>query len=140
MTTFVVDNGAKVDDNRHSSLNWHREGVLAMAFRWSPAPVFAFESLVAARRWQASALRVVYVGLLLAGLTLTWGPSDRTIHRLPEAAMLAGVFFRTLIAVQLAVVLLAAPAATASAVCIDKARGTLLHTFVTDLTDREIVL
>ena len=37
-------------------------------------------------------------------------------------------------------VLLAAPAATASAVCVDKSRGTLLHAFVTDLTDREIVL
>ena len=80
------------------------------------------------------------VGLLLAGLTLTWGPSNRTIHSLAEAAMIAGVFFRTVIAVQLAVVLLAAPAATASAVCVDKARGTLLHAFVTDLTDREIVL
>ncbi len=90
--------------------------------------------------WQIYALRCVYVGLLLVGLTLTWGPSDRTIHSLAEAAMIAGVFFRTLIAVQLAVVLLAAPAATASAICVDKARGTLLHAFVTDLTDREIVL
>jgi ABC-type transport system involved in multi-copper enzyme maturation permease subunit len=111
-----------------------------MRFRWGPGPVFAFESVAAARRWQVYALRSVYVGLLLAGLTLTWGPSDRTIHSLAEAAMIAGVFFRTLIAVQLAVVLLAAPAATASAVCVDKARGSLLHVFVTDLTDREIVL
>ena len=37
-------------------------------------------------------------------------------------------------------VLLAAPAATAGAICVDKARGTMLHAFVTDLTDREIVL
>ena len=80
------------------------------------------------------------MGLLLVGLTLTWGPSDRTINSLAEAAMIAGVFFRTLIAVQLAVVLLAAPAATAGAICVDKSRGTLLHAFVTDLTDREIVL
>ena len=114
--------------------------VSAMRMGWSPRPVFAFESLVAARRWQVYALRAVYVGLLLVGLTLTWGPSDRTIHSLAEVATIAGVFFRTVIAVQLAVVLLAAPAATASAVCVDKARGTLLHAFVTDLTDREIVL
>ena len=111
-----------------------------MRMGWSPRPVFAFESLAATRRWQVYALRCVYVGLLLLGLTLTWGPSDRTIHSLAEVATIAGVFFRTLIAVQLVVVLLAAPAATASAVCVDKARGTLLHAFVTDLTDREIVL
>ena len=45
-----------------------------------------------------------------------------------------------MIFVQLAMVLLAAPAATAGAICVDKARGTLLHAFVTDLTDREIIL
>ncbi len=107
---------------------------------WGPGPVFAFESLVAARRWQVYALRAFYVGLLLAGLTLTWGPSEQTIRTLADSARIAAMFFRTLIGVQLAVVLLAAPAATASAVCVDKSRGTLLHAFVTDLTDREIVL
>jgi ABC-type transport system involved in multi-copper enzyme maturation permease subunit len=108
--------------------------------RFGPGPVFAFESLAAARRWQVYAMRCVYVGLLLVGLTLTWGPAERTIHTLAEAAMIAGMFFRTVIAVQLALVLLAAPAATASAVCVDKARGSLLHALVTDLTDREIIL
>ena len=111
-----------------------------MKFRWGPGPVFAFESLIAARRWQVYALRSVYVGLLLAGLTLTWGPSEQTIHSLAEAASIGRVFLQTVLVVQLAVVLLAAPAATASSVCVDKARGTLHHTFVTDLTSREIVL
>ncbi len=111
-----------------------------MRMHWGPGPVFAFESLVAARRWQMYATRCIYVGLLLVGLTLAWGPSDLAFHSLAEAARIAGVFFRTLVVVQLAVVLLAAPAATASAVCVDKARGTLLHSFVTDLTDREIIL
>jgi ABC-type transport system involved in multi-copper enzyme maturation permease subunit len=111
-----------------------------MRMSWGTGPVFAFESLIATRRWQTYALRCAYVGLLLFGLTLTWGPSEQTIRTLAEAARIAGMFFRTLIAVQLAVVLLAAPAATASAVCVDKSRGTLLHAFVTDLTDREIVL
>ena len=41
---------------------------------------------------------------------------------------------------QLTLVLLAAPAATAGAICLDRARGTLIHLLVTDLTDREIVL
>ncbi len=111
-----------------------------MTMRWETGPVFAFESLVATRRWQTYALRSAYVALLLFGLTMTWGPSDQTIRTLADSAKIVGVFFRTLIAVQLAVVLLAAPAATASAVCVDKSRGTLLHALVTDLTDREIVL
>src|SRR5262249_33007446 len=37
-------------------------------------------------------------------------------------------------------VLLAAPAATAGAICLDKSRGTLTHLLVTDLTSAEIVL
>jgi ABC-type transport system involved in multi-copper enzyme maturation permease subunit len=111
-----------------------------MGVRWGLGPVFALESLMAARRWQYYALRSVYVGLLLLGLTLTWGPAERTIRSLADAAMIAEIFFHTLIIVQLGLVLLAAPAATASAVCVDRARGTLLHAFVTDLTDREIVL
>src|SRR5207249_723337 len=44
-------------------------------------------------------------------------------------------FFGTL----LAVTLLVAPGATAGAVCLDKARGTLLHLLVTDLSAAEIV-
>jgi ABC-type transport system involved in multi-copper enzyme maturation permease subunit len=112
----------------------------AMKMRFGLGPVFAFESLIAARRWQVYALRSVYVGLLLVGLTLTWGPSDRTINSLEDAAAIGRLFLQTVISVQLAVVLLAAPAATAGAICVDKARGTLLHAFVTDLTDREIVL
>ena len=36
--------------------------------------------------------------------------------------------------------LLAAPAATAGAVCLDKARGTLEHLLATDLSNSEIVL
>jgi ABC-type transport system involved in multi-copper enzyme maturation permease subunit len=107
---------------------------------WGPGPVFAFESLIAARRWQVYALRSVYVGLLLAGLTLTWGPSQRTVKSLAEAAAIGRLLLHTVIAVQLAMVLLAAPAATAGTICVDKVRGTLLHAFVTDLTDREIVL
>ncbi len=111
-----------------------------MWMRWGLGPVFAFESLIAARRWQVYALRTIYIGLMLAGLTLTWAPSDRPINGPAEAAAIGRVFLLTVIAVQLAVVLLAAPAATAGAICVDKSRGTLLHAFTTDLTDREIIL
>ena len=44
------------------------------------------------------------------------------------------------IGTQLTLVLLAAPAATAGAICLDRARGTLTHLLVTDLSDAEIVL
>jgi hypothetical protein len=57
-----------------------------MRMRWGLGPVFAFESLIAARRWQVYALRTIYIGLMLAGLTLTWGPSDRPINGPAEAA------------------------------------------------------
>jgi ABC-type transport system involved in multi-copper enzyme maturation permease subunit len=111
-----------------------------MKMRWGPGPVFAFESRIAVRRWQVYALRSLYIGLMLAGLTLTWGPLDRAITSVADAAAIGRLFLQTVITVQLAVVLLAAPAATAGAICVDKARGTLLHVFVTDLTGREIVL
>ena len=48
--------------------------------------------------------------------------------------------FVAVVGTQLALVLLAAPAATAGAICLDRSRGTLTHLLVTDLSDREIVL
>ena len=45
-----------------------------------------------------------------------------------------------MIGTQLTLVLLAAPAATAGAICVDRARGTLMHMLVTDLSAGEIVL
>ena len=45
-----------------------------------------------------------------------------------------------IIGVELTLVMLAAPAATAGAICVDRARGTLAHMLVTDLSDPEIVL
>jgi hypothetical protein len=48
--------------------------------------------------------------------------------------------YRAIAAIELSLILLAAPAATAGAVCLDKARGTLDHILATDLSDAEIVL
>ncbi len=45
-----------------------------------------------------------------------------------------------MIGVELALVILAAPAAAAGAICLDRARGTLAHMLMTDLSDPEIVL
>ena len=46
----------------------------------------------------------------------------------------------TIASIELALVLLVAPATTAGAICLDKARGTLDHMLLTDLSNTEIVL
>lgn len=102
-------------------------------------PVFAFECVAAARRWQFYALRVALLLALLTVLALTWAPAGRVFRDGAEVARLAERFAAGVVAVQVAAVLLVAPAATAGAICVDKSRGTLLHVFATDLSGREIV-
>lgn len=56
---------------------------------------------------------------------------------------MAGVgfgFFRAIVVTQLTLVILAAPAATAGAICQDRSSGKLRQLLATDLTDSEIVL
>jgi ABC-type transport system involved in multi-copper enzyme maturation permease subunit len=48
-------------------------------------------------------------------------------------------FFYVLIGIELAMVMLAAPAATAGAICLDRSRGNLQHMMATDLSNAEIV-
>ncbi|HWE40474.1 MAG TPA: ABC transporter permease [Isosphaeraceae bacterium] len=103
-------------------------------------PVFAVESVIGARRWQLYATRMAFVALLLTGLTILWLPLEGRDIGVGELGQVGRQFFRMLVGVQLAVICLAAPAATAGAICVDKARGTLLHVMATDLTDREVVL
>jgi ABC-type transport system involved in multi-copper enzyme maturation permease subunit len=112
-----------------------------MGQRWGLGPVFAYEWLMASRRWQLYALRALFIALLGFGLAFVWAakvhggsPTVRTLAATGEA------FFDALVGIQLALVLLAAPAYTAGAVCLDKTRGTLLHLLATDLSDAEIVL
>jgi ABC-type transport system involved in multi-copper enzyme maturation permease subunit len=107
--------------------------------------VFVYEGLTAARRWQLYAMRALFVGLILLGMALIWS------NGLPKAARGAAVsvrdlarfgelMYRTIALIELTLVLLAAPAATAGAVCHDKARGALDHMLATDLSNTEIVL
>jgi len=107
-------------------------------------PVFIYEWVTAARRWQMYALRALFVAVLLLAVTLVWaknvdpstqfGPNRKAYEKMGEA------LFYAFVGTQLAVILLAAPAATAGTVCLDKARGNLLHLLVTDLTSREIIV
>jgi ABC-type transport system involved in multi-copper enzyme maturation permease subunit len=136
-----------------------------MPIRWGLGPVFAREALVASRRRRLYAGRSLFVLALLAAMTVIWtanvrGPAAGATPRplampatapldgdevaaVPSARLAATVgksFFYTLSTLQLALILLAAPAATAGALGMERARGNLLQMLVTDLSDAEIVL
>src|SRR5580704_2751206 len=98
-------------------------------------PVFAYERLVNARRWQTYAARSFMVASLLAAMmtiasSITSLPTASAAQRF---AKLGESYFYALIGVELALVMLAAPAAMAGAICLDRARGNLAHVMATDL-------
>ena len=103
--------------------------------RWGLGPVFFYECLANSRRWQTYAIRSAGVALLLAAIA-----TIDTRYALQQYAALGEAYFYGLIGVELTLVMLAAPAATAGAICVDRARGTLAHMLATDLSDPEIVL
>ena len=105
-------------------------------------PVFAYEWLLTARRWQFYAGRSLFVAVLLVSLAVAWLSGRRSLSGLmiQDLAEVGELFFYAIIGTQLVLVLLVAPAATAGALCLDKTRGTLLHLLATDLSDVEIVL
>ena len=95
-------------------------------------PVFVYESLLNARRWQVYAGRSLFVLVMLLGMTTVWIMRNelafRPATKLPtrdEMAKLGEWFFYVMAGVQVSLVLLAAPAATAGSVCIDRARDAL---------------
>ena len=112
--------------------------------RLGPGPVFVYEGLTAARRWQPYAMRAVFVCLILVGMAMVQGDIRRTGPdqrvSLRDLALFGENLYKVVSWVELTLVLLAAPAATAGAVCLDRARGTLDHLLVTDLSNAEIVL
>jgi ABC-type transport system involved in multi-copper enzyme maturation permease subunit len=112
------------------------------AMRWGLGPVFFYECLANSRRWQTYAIRSAGVALLLAAIATIAMPNTTIAPRyaLQEFAALGESFFYCLIGVELTLVMLAAPAATAGAICVDRARGMLAHMLATDLSDPEIVL
>jgi ABC-type transport system involved in multi-copper enzyme maturation permease subunit len=104
-------------------------------------PVFAYERITAARRWSLYAGRSFLVASLLLVMAIT--AATRASYAPVNSqgyAKLGEAYFYALISVELAIVMLAAPAATAGAICLDRARGNLAHMLVTDLSDSEIVL
>ena len=113
-----------------------------MATRSWLGPVFAYEWLTASRRWQGYALRSLLVLLLLLGLSAVWlvGSNGAGVGVVQQMAQIGQSFYGVMSLILLGLVGLAAPAATAGAICTDKARGNLVLLFATDLTDAEIVL
>lgn len=113
-----------------------------MAMHTLAGPVFDYEWLTASRRWQGYALRSLLGLLLFLGLSAVWlerstGAKEMTIW---QQAEIGRRFYFVTTLVLLGLVGLAAPAATAGAICLDKARGNLALLLATDLTDAEIVL
>jgi ABC-type transport system involved in multi-copper enzyme maturation permease subunit len=110
--------------------------------RIGTGPVFAHERIVAARRWQHYAARSFLVAALLVAMAMIAWDSSTILTGNPGRtyAGLGERYFYGLIGVELAIVMLAAPAATAGAICAERARGTLDHILVTDVSDAEIVL
>jgi ABC-type transport system involved in multi-copper enzyme maturation permease subunit len=113
--------------------------------RLGPGPVFAYEWLTTTRRWQLYALRAGFVGAILIGMMFVWHNSNqfanpgRTVT-IQTLARYGENLYETIVSIELTLVILAAPAATAGAVCLDKARGTLDHMLATDLSNTEIIL
>jgi ABC-type transport system involved in multi-copper enzyme maturation permease subunit len=113
--------------------------------RLGPGPVFVYEWLTTSRRWQLYGLRAAFVGAILIGMMLVWHQS-RTFANPTQAVSIQTLaqygeeLYETIVSIELTLVLLAAPAATAGAICLDKARGTLDHMLATDLSNAEIVL
>jgi ABC-type transport system involved in multi-copper enzyme maturation permease subunit len=105
--------------------------------------VFVFECVTAARRWQTYAGRAAFLAVLFLSLIVVWATrvaDDFSAITLSRLAHVGESFYYAITGTQLALVLLAAPAYTAGAVCLDKARGTLAHVLVTDLSSSEIIL
>ena len=93
--------------------------------RWGLGPVFIYECLANSRRWQTYAIRSVGVAVLLAAIaTIAMSRTDRPARcAWREYAELGESYFYAIIGVELTLVMLAAPAATAGAICVDRARG-----------------
>jgi hypothetical protein len=82
---------------------------------------------------------------MLIALGVVWLGDEQRFSGNMEAsrqflARLGENFYYGAAGIQLTLALLVAPAATAGAICVDRARGWLAYMFITELADAEIVL
>jgi ABC-type transport system involved in multi-copper enzyme maturation permease subunit len=118
-------------------MHWH--------VRVGAGPVFTYEWLVTTRRWQLYALRTAFGSIILLGMMFAWHSVERSTHSdetvsIQVLARYGESLYATITSIELSLVLLAAPALTAGALCLDKMRGTMDHILATDLSNAEIVL
>ena len=116
-----------------------------MGIRSIPGPVFLCEALAASRKRLGYVLRAILVLAMLVAMWVAWLGLRERVPLDPASmtrflAELGEKVYYGIAGVQLSLVLLSAPAATAGSVCVDRARGWLAHMFVTPLSDAEIVL
>jgi hypothetical protein len=105
-------------------------------------PVFYSECVTAARRRQMYTGRVAFLAALLLSLAIVFVvelASDPRAFSLSRLARVGESYFFAIVGTQLVLVLLATPAYTAGAVCLDRARGNLAHLLATDLSAGEII-
>lgn len=110
--------------------------------RLDPGPVFLWELRRASRQWAFYAARAVLVSGLLIGLGAVWlaQTSRRDLSAATAMAKVGEGFFEVIVLAQLAMVLLAAPAATAGTFGTANARGQVCLMLITDVTSLEVVL
>ena len=114
--------------------------------RLGPGPVFAYEWLVATRRWQLYALRALFVVLVLVGMMLAWygGYPRPTSGQTVSLQMLAAYgqrLFYMIVTIELSLVLLAASCRHGGGgVPRQGKRHPSDHMLATDLSNTEIVL
>jgi ABC-type transport system involved in multi-copper enzyme maturation permease subunit len=104
------------------------------------APVFAIEARAVARRWQAYAVRSLFIAGLLAALAFGF-LAEQQQQSSPRGASRAGFWFFSAISImQLGLVMLVAPAATAGSFSHGTAREALALALATELSSVEIVI
>jgi hypothetical protein len=117
-----------------------------MTWRAHFAPVAIVELIAVARRWQTYVARaglVFALGATLGLVCLSYQSGVLLIGgqlKLREYAEAGTNFAVAVLSVQLALVLFAAPASAAGAICLDKTRGNLTLLLATDMTSFEFVI
>jgi ABC-type Na+ efflux pump permease subunit len=108
---------------------------------WGPGPVFSCEFVTGSRRAQLYAARSLFVGAMLVGfVAVQYRLGDARAPSLKALADLARVFCDVIIGVQVGLLVLAAPAATAGSICLEERnRGSLDVIMATPLSTFSIV-
>lgn len=107
--------------------------------RIGPGPVFAWEWRAGSRRWQFYGSRVLFGLALLLSLWAIWSQNTGGDWHPSRMSRIGVLLYYAYVLTQLGLIVLVTPAMTAGSICQEKARGSLMHLLITDLTDSEII-